>query len=143
MTLILPGLVLGSFQESFDRSILAKHNATHILNVAEECNVSHRIGLEYIKIGMPDDCLSFDMSGVLGNCINYIYHAHQTGGCVFVHCLEGVSRSACVVLCYMVVYKGWCMDDAYAHMLACRPVIDPFPEYLAQTCKYLSAWKQV
>ncbi len=68
----------------------------------------------------------------------FIRAAHDAGGCVFVHCLEGVSRSACVVLCYLVLHRSWSVEDARAHLAACRPCLDPFPLYLEQTRRYLS-----
>ena len=136
MYLILPRLLLGSFEESFDKALLTDHRVTHILNVADECNVSERVNRSYAKHGVPDDCNESDLSVILDACREFIRDAHCVDGCVFVHCLEGVNRSACVVLAYMVCDLGWGACSALAHLRTCRPIVDPFPRYLAQTLLY-------
>lgn len=65
--------------------------------------------------------------------MDFIKAAHSEGGCVFVHCLEGASRSACVVLCYLVGCLGWTFEVAMAHVVDIRACVDPFPLYLEQT----------
>jgi dual specificity phosphatase 12 len=138
MSLILPGLILGGFEESFDRCLLASYKVTHVLNVAIECNVSERVGMHYAKFALPDDCPLSDITLVFKESIEFIQKARETDtGCVFVHCLEGVSRSACVVLYYMVHQLGWEFGVALAHMRTCRPIVEPFPLYLTQTHNYL------
>jgi len=137
MSLILPGLIVGGFHESFDRDLLTTHNVTHILNVATECNVTERVGLIYAKVDMPDDCPSTDISVAFSKCMDFIIAAHQKKSCVFVHCLEGVSRSVCVTLCYMVQHVGWKFEHALMHIRSRRPHVDPFPKYIAQTRNYL------
>ena len=68
--------------------------------------------------------------------MDFIVNAHKMGG-VFVHCLEGVSRSICVVLCYLVQHNGWIFENALMHMRSLRPHIDIFPKYLEDTRNYL------
>ena len=142
MSVIVPGgLSLGSFEESFDQALLRDHGITHILNVADECNVSERVNRVYAKHGVPDDCADTDVRTVLSQCRQFIRQAREDDGCVFVHCLEGVSRSACVILAYMVCDLHWDARAALAHIRACRPIVDPFPQYLSQTLAYSQAFK--
>jgi protein-tyrosine phosphatase len=143
MSLVLPDLLLGGFEESFDRALLEAHGVTHVLNVADECNVSERVGRAYAKYGVPDDCPDADMRSVLDPALAFIRGALDSEGVtdgvknvIFVHCLEGVSRSACVTLAYMVRCRGWSVHAALAHILARRPAVDPFPPYLRQTIEY-------
>ena len=138
-TAVLPGLLLAGFEESFDRRALAAHGVTHVLNVAAECEVSQRVGLAYQKHGLPDDDPAADIRAVLGPCMAFLRAAHDGGGCALVHCLEGVSRSACVVACYMVAHLGWAWPRAWARLRRLRPAVDPFPLYLAQTAAWLAA----
>jgi dual specificity phosphatase 12 len=138
MSQILPNLILGSFEESFNSPLLV--DVTHVLNVASECYVSERVGKIYKKVAVPDDCPSADITTIFPLCIDFIVTAHETNGCVFVHCLEGVSRSVCVVLCYLVQHQGWTTAHALEHLSLCRPHIDPFPIYLTQTTNHLSKY---
>ena len=78
MSLILPGLVLASFEEFFDRRLMAQHGVTHIPNVATECEVSGRVGLSYAKHGVADDCPASDITGVMVVCMDFIPPPPQT-----------------------------------------------------------------
>lgn len=135
MSKIFKNLLVGGFEESFDRSILLAHNVTHILNVASELNVVERVGRQYMKCGVEDDDANGFISAIFDTTNEYIARAIQDGGCVFVHCLEGKSRSVCVCLAYMVRVMGYNFEDALAKICEKRN-IDIFPLYLSQTIQY-------
>jgi protein-tyrosine phosphatase len=104
-----------------------------------ECkNVSQRIELNYSKFAIEDDCIESDITTIFEQCIQYIKSAHENNGVVFVHCLEGVSRSVCVVLCYMVKVLKYSFKDSCEIIRNARPQIDPFPIYVQQNLKYLN-----
>ena len=44
---------------------------------------------------------------------------------VLVHCRAGVSRSASVVLAYMVRFGGFTLHDAFIYLRAARSVVTP------------------
>ena len=52
-------------------------------------------------------------------------------GAVVVHCAAGISRSACVVLGYMVVHGGKSLRDALRHTIERRPCIWPNEGFMA------------
>lgn len=130
MSIILPNLIVGSFHESFDT--VESLAFTHVLNVASECVVSDRVNLVYYKIGVDDDCPKTDMRVIIDDCLHFIKKAHAENGIVFVHCLNGVSRSVCVVLAYLVFEHKMSFADAYDLVLRKRPIIDVYPLYLNQ-----------
>lgn len=136
MSYVIDNIVVGSFQESFDYNILEKWNVTHILNVATELNVNERVERSYVKHAVPDDCPDTDITTIFDACIQYIDSAHKAHGCVFVHCLEGKSRSVCVVLAYLVTKRHWSFDAVLSSIMMHRPQIDPYPIYLDQTRAY-------
>jgi len=45
---------------------------------------------------------------------------------VLIACAGGASRSASIILAYMIS-EGWNMNDALQHMQKIRPVINPNP----------------
>ena len=136
-TKIADGLLLAGFEESFDRAALATHGVTHVLNVADECEVSCRVDLTYAKVGaIRDDCEDDDMSAILPDCLAFVDGCMHGRGCVLVHCLEGKSRSVCVVLAYLVRRCGVAWDDALGRVLRARPCVDVFPLFLEQTRKW-------
>jgi hypothetical protein len=46
-------------------------------------------------------------------------------GAVLVHCQRGVSRSATVVIAYLMKHRGMSRDDAYVLVKGRRPLVDP------------------
>ena len=137
MTEILPNLILGSLDESFDRNILKKYNVSHILNVANEINIDNRVGLLYKKYGIDDDDDNSDIRVILDDCIDFIKNAHENNGIVFVHCWFGMSRSVCIILVYMVIVLNWEFNDVYIHIKNLRPIIDVWELYLIQIKQYI------
>jgi hypothetical protein len=49
----------------------------------------------------------------------------QRGERVLVHCYAGISRSATVVLAYLIKYQGMSLREAWAHTQKRRPIINP------------------
>lgn len=137
---VAPGLMFGSVEDAFDFVALQNAGITHILNVASELNFSERVGLHYQKIAIDDDSLSSNMQLILSASIDYIRNAIEQGGKVLVHCLEGKSRSVCVVIAYMMVFGGQSCDFAVEHIKRLQPNIDIFPLYLEQTKIYAKAY---
>lgn len=55
---------------------------------------------------------------------------------VIVHCKAGISRSATIVLAYLVRYGGVSLDRAYQIVSEKRPVIDPNPGFRLQLVQW-------
>ncbi len=67
--------------------------------------------------------------------------AREAGHAVFVHCSRGVSRSASLVIAYLMRKEGATAADARARVEACRPIVlpnDGFVKCLAEYEKELS-----
>ena len=57
-------------------------------------------------------------------------------GAVFVYCMMGMSRSAAIVLAYLMKVKKMTYSDSYSLLKAVRPVICPNPGFVAQLLRY-------
>ena len=136
MTAVAPDLIVASFEESFDA---AHARATHVLNVASECEVSERVGRAYAKHAVRDDEPRDSLHAILGPCMRFIAAAHADGGVVIVHCLEGKSRSVAVALAYQATRRGEDFWAAYELLRAARPVVDVFPKYLREAAAFCGA----
>lgn len=138
MTRVLQNLIIGGLEEAFDQQLLDAYKVTHILNVASECNIKERVDFCYTKIAIEDDSVNHDISVILPHCMEFIKCSHRGGGVVFIHCLEGKSRSVCVALVYMVLECGFSFEDAYKTIENKRSIIDVFPLYLQQARNFCS-----
>lgn len=140
MTQITSNLWVGSLDDAYNTSIV--NNVSHILNVASELNLLPRINHKYTKIAVNDDDENTDICSIFDECIDWISHAHnEDNGTVFIHCLEGKSRSVCVCLAYMCLKLGMTFNDALALVKSKRPIIDIFPLYQSQLIDYLNVHK--
>ena len=73
-----------------------------------------------------------DISEHFGECGGFIEKGVQAGGRVLVHCFAGVSRSATVVVAYLITHRGMTYDQAIAVVREKRPKVNPNVGFLEQ-----------
>lgn len=132
MSQIQPNLYLAGIEETMHECEHHNNGVTHILNVASEIVADRSDKYTYKHCGVCDDHPQKDITIILDECVDWIDGAIQQGGTVWVHCWSGVSRSACVIMAYLVARQGYSAVDAFQMVLARRPIIDPWPRYLSQ-----------
>ena len=77
-----------------------------------------------------------DITASFNTCFSFIDEARRAGGCVLVHCMAGVSRSATVVMGYLMKSQGMTFDAAFKHVKQCRPCICPNDGFRKQLQSY-------
>eukprot|EP01117_Protostelium_nocturnum_P018229 TRINITY_DN7590_c0_g1_i1.p1 TRINITY_DN7590_c0_g1~~TRINITY_DN7590_c0_g1_i1.p1 ORF type:complete len:269 (+),score=91.83 TRINITY_DN7590_c0_g1_i1:132-938(+) len=110
-------------------------NIIHILNVAEE--VKNKFPEEYdYKNYLLEDVEDEDILVHLEETSNWIAKIKSMNEIVIVHCAAGVSRSATVVLAYLMKNERMTLKDAYSFLKEKRSVIAPNSGFLAQLMEY-------
>ena len=71
------------------------------------------------------DEVTVDLSTALREIPRRIEGEKMAGGKVLVHCAAGVSRSATLVLAYLIGFQDMTLLAAHAHLKAARSVIRP------------------
>ncbi|XP_067466064.1 dual specificity protein phosphatase 13A-like [Thunnus thynnus] len=106
---VWPNLYLGDMFMSHDKLGLWQLGVTHVLNAAHGklcCKGSDDFYGTTVKYyGVPaNDLPTFDLSPFFYPAAEFIQQALTSGGKVFVHCAVGVSRSAALVLAYLMIH---------------------------------------
>lgn len=103
MSKILDNLYVGSIEDAFNVNLLHEH-INSVLNVASELNLLKRPYHVSKKISINDDDPDETIIPKVIEAITWIKNEHDNNRTILVHCLEGRSRSVCVVLAYLATY---------------------------------------
>ncbi|XP_019479759.1 PREDICTED: dual specificity protein phosphatase 13 isoform X1 [Hipposideros armiger] len=126
---VWPNLFLGDAYAARDKSKLMQLGITHVVNVAagkfqvDTGDKFYRgMPLEYYGIE-ADDNPFFDLSVYFLPVARYIRTALSVPqGRVLVHCAMGVSRSATVVLAFLMIYEHMTLEEAIQTVQAHRAI---------------------
>lgn len=145
---ILPFLYLGTVFHAMNARLLEQLGITHVVSVGESAmqvkgpytlQTAYYTGeVDVLEIEhVPDDGLH-GLGEHLITAIQYIERARQQGGRVLVHCRFGVSRSATVVLAYVMAHMDWCFVDAFVFVRSrrLRILIQPHALFVWELCNW-------
>jgi dual specificity MAP kinase phosphatase len=117
---IIPGkLYLGGQEDAQNLQILKRLGVTHILNVTNEVSNHFEKKFTYMKLNLVD--------GVEGIHHHFLsaFSFIESGDVVFVHCKQGMSRSATIVISYLMRKNGWDLEEALKFVQDKRPIVNP------------------
>ena len=127
LSTVLPGqLLIGAEHSARDEAKLASEGVTAIVNCAGMICANHfPHRFHYLKLNLLDTARE-DISAVFYDVLDFIDGTiEQEHGTVFVHCQHGVSRSATLVIAYVMWKRGLAYDDALELVRAARPTVNP------------------
>ncbi|RZC39489.1 DSPc domain containing protein [Asbolus verrucosus] len=134
---ITTGLYLGDKYAARDKRFLVRNGFTHVLNAAEgsdeyqvNTNQYYYRDAKINYLGVPGhDRPSWNISVYFEEAAKFIDQAIKGGGKVLVHCVVGISRSATLVIAYLMIYKGMNAAEALVYTFKRRRVY-PNPGFL-------------
>ncbi|XP_010084441.1 PREDICTED: dual specificity protein phosphatase 13 isoform B-like [Pterocles gutturalis] len=135
---VWPNIYLGDAWAARSKTTLQSLNITHILNAADGpygintgAKYYEDLQIEYYGVEAFDDP-AFNLSIFFYDAANFIGKALNTsGGKVFVHCAMGVSRSASLVLAFLMIHENMTLVDAVKTVSAHRDIC-PNSGFLSQ-----------
>ncbi|XP_020651818.3 dual specificity protein phosphatase 13A [Pogona vitticeps] len=134
---VWPNLYIGSIVIAHNEEELRKCGITHILNAAHNAWGSKGsqdfYGKEFHYHGIAaEDSVDFDLSTHFHPASQYIHKVLSTPkGKILVHCILGKSRSAALVLAYLMIYQKFPLAEAMERVLQKR-AISPNRGFLKQ-----------
>jgi len=133
---ILPGfLYLGAYSNICNND-LTQHAITYVLNVASECNYELQ-NMNYLKLivddMVPDGSHQHDL---FERAFQFIDKAKEENRVCLVHCMRGRSRSAAIVIGYLMSRNKWTLQEAYGHVKERRYFIGPHYHLKVQLINY-------
>mmetsp|Transcript_19073 Transcript_19073/g.37455 ORF Transcript_19073/g.37455 Transcript_19073/m.37455 type:complete len:681 (+) Transcript_19073:891-2933(+) len=128
---IVAGLYLGTEYNASDFSMLQDIGVTTIINVTKEIKDFFPGHFEYHRIPVKDH-ESSDLHHYFANACVDIARARAEGRTVFVHCQRGISRSATIVIAFLMQSRRLSYNDAFTLVKKNRPIIKPNKGFIKQ-----------
>jgi hypothetical protein len=137
--MIVDGVYLGGQEAACDRASLMKNGVKYILNVSAEVDcffeTDHPSVFIYKRMKIADDRSSDIMDSML-DAIAFIELARRNNSGILVHCVAGMSRSASMVMAYIMKTHGITLLDTYWMVKKARYTASPNPSFMEQLVRY-------
>ncbi|GFT74950.1 dual specificity protein phosphatase 16 [Nephila pilipes] len=135
-TRILPFLYLGSQHDALSRDVLQHYNITYQLNVSTSCPKPDFIqDSHFMRIPVIDNYCE-KLLPHFSKAFQFLDKVKESSGCVLVHCLAGISRSATVAIAYVMKTLKMTSDEAYRYVKSKRVTISPNFNFLGQLLEF-------
>lgn len=136
-TKVLPYLYLGTEWNASNYDSLINDRVTHILNVSSEVDNFFPDTFKYLNIRVLD-IEDTDLLKEFDRTNKFIQEAKEQGTSCFVHCKMGVSRSASVVIAYLMKESDLNYERAFSFVKQKRSCINPNDSFKTQLKTYES-----
>lgn len=141
---IIDNIYLGDYRAADETSILREHGITHIINCAINLPEQHKDKFDYFSLKLRDN-ITQSLTEAIKISLDFIKKSQNENQNligegkedvqerkVFIHCRQGVSRSASIVLAYMILEKNMTYKEALEYLVAKRNVVKPNPFFEEQ-----------
>jgi protein-tyrosine phosphatase len=132
---IILGLYLSGEEVAMNKELLNEKNVTTILNVTSHIPFYHESEFTYHRIPIID-APSIDIKQYFDETFKIIDDVIKNNKSILVHCHAGISRSATIVIAYIMKKNNIKMNEAYKIVHQGRPCISPNLGFCGQLMLY-------
>lgn len=144
ISIIIPdSLYLTNYIGASTLELLYKHKITHIINMTDllenyfenTINPNDTPAFQYLKISIPD-ALHINITDYFDQTFTFIDNVLNIGGRVLIHCFAGKSRSASIVIGYLMKKEKISFETALDIVRKSRPCVEPNLAFCTQLSQY-------
>ena len=134
MNYIIDNIYLGNHEAASNEDYLKQYSITTVVNCAHQDDiVSDYKDIKFLELNLIDDPVQnlfpkFEVA--------YKFIKKNSKNNILIHCYSGISRSASLVIFYLMKEKGWDYDTCNEYILERRPSVDPNSGFIKQLKKY-------
>ena len=125
-------IFLGNEDSAYDKKFLLDNNISNILICAEGCEIFFPDLFKY-KILYLDDSPDEDLLIWLYEAFKFIDSSEKN---IYIHCVMGISRSASIVISYLMFKNKWNYLKSFEFVKKKRNQIDPNSGFVEQLKKF-------
>ncbi|KAG2379424.1 hypothetical protein C9374_006541 [Naegleria lovaniensis] len=124
-TKITGQLWLGDIDDAFNDQGLKEHNISHIVTCVKSLEpIYPEKGYQYLNLHLYDE-EDQNIVEMFGVSFDFIDNAIKSGHNVLVHCMKGKSRSASILIAYLMKKNSWTFEYALNFVKSKRTIVQP------------------
>jgi protein phosphatase slingshot len=128
---ITPNLYLGDAKIARSKYFLENNNIHGIINATTNEPNAYPESYDYLRVNI-DDKSSEQIRPFFQHVFEFIRRHHSLGHSVLVHCQMGISRSATLVIAYLMTDGHKTLGEAFQQVKSVRQQIDPNEGFIRQ-----------
>ena len=110
-------IFIGNEAAAMNKALLQHYGVTHILIAAQELAPHFPEDFQYCHLAIRDRS-SEKLLQFVGPAIDFINQALASGGTVYIHCYQGISRSPAIAIAYIMHSTRLKFKEAFAFVQA-------------------------
>lgn len=141
ITEIYPLLYLGNAKNVFQETDKFKELQIDIvINCCDEIVYESKEKYLLEQFPIDDDGVNGSFIKYLDEIVDLIYHYLSNNKKIYIHCAQGISRSASIIIYYMMKYEQISFDRAYSKLYVMRSCISPNINFVKELKKRDIYW---
>ena len=132
---IIDGMFLGNINSAYDIEKLQEIGITHVISVLAGFIPPYPNDFKYLQLNALDTT-NTDLSNNFESANEFINDAIENKGKILIHCMAGRSRSATILLAYMIKSFGLTIEMALNSVILKRPIVEPNKYFMKQLQEY-------
>ncbi len=128
---ITPNLYLGDAKIARSKYFLEHNNIYGIINATTDEPNAYPESYDYLRVNIYDKP-SEQIRPFFQDVFEFIRRHHRPGHSVLVHCQMGISRSATLVIAYLMIDGHKTLGEAFQQVKSVRQQIDPNEGFIKQ-----------